>query len=257
MNLKHTGYSIDRGVAMITIKRPPANAIIAASAKELYSVLLDSNRDPEVKVRIIAGEGRFFCAGLDLKSVDPDNLEPIQNLMSAYLNPIMIHLLGKSKVTIAAVNGPAVGAGAGLAIGCNLTYAAESASLEFPFVRIGLVPDALSTHNLPLLVGPKRAAEILLLGEKIGAKDAERIHLVNAVYPDAELQARVFERARSLVEMDCEALQYTKLALTMARDSAASVVEQAEFELLAQAELLGSPAFREAVRRFVEARQRP
>ncbi|GEM_PF-2392030 len=239
-----------QGVARIALSRPPANALTREFAKELLDVLCESNADHEVNVRVIVGKGRFFSTGLDLKTVDPEKLSEIRDLIQSYLNPILIHFLGKTKFVISAVNGPAVGAGAGIAVGANLTYMAESAYLSFPFVKLGLIPDALSTHSVPFTVGYKRAMEIFALGDKIPARNSFEMGLANGVYADADFERIVFEKAVELAKRDPTALTMTKLMLELSKWNTMAP-EMAVLEQIAQSECLELPAFFAAVRELL------
>ncbi len=239
-------YSVEKKVARITLSNPKANALNIEMAKGLLEALQKSDKDPCVSVRVVTGSGKFFCAGLDLKGVDRDT-SSVEEMMEKYLNPIVLHLISNTKTTICAVNGPAIGAGASIVLGTDLRYIAESAYLLFPFLKIGLIPDGLSTYTLPRIVGYKKAMEIFLLGERIGAKQACSLGICTSVCTDSTVQQTAFEKAVELAGLDQDSLRLTKRILNT---SGQSIAEQAGLELKFQTEQLKSETFRKAVERF-------
>jgi 2-(1,2-epoxy-1,2-dihydrophenyl)acetyl-CoA isomerase len=168
-------------------------------------------------------------------------------MMEKYLNPIVIHLIGETKPTICAVNGPAVGAGASIVLGTDFAYIAEKAYLMFPFIRIGLIPDGLSTFTLPRIVGYKKAMEIFVSGERINSKQTRSLGICDAVCAETKIQQTAFEKAVELAGLDHDALKLTKRTLNA---SVRHIAEQAGLELKFQTELLGAEIFRQTVERF-------
>jgi 2-(1,2-epoxy-1,2-dihydrophenyl)acetyl-CoA isomerase len=237
-------YSVEQKVARITLNNPKANALNIGLTKGLLEALQKSEQDPGVRVRVITGSGRYFCAGLDLKSVD---IGLVAEMMEKYLNPIVIHLIGETKPTICAVNGPAVGAGASIVLGTDFAYIAEKAYLMFPFIRIGLIPDGLSTFTLPRIVGYKKAMEIFVSGERINSKQTRSLGICDAVCAETKIQQTAFEKAVELAGLDHDALKLTKRTLNA---SVRHIAEQAGLELKFQTELLGAEIFRQTVERF-------
>jgi 2-(1,2-epoxy-1,2-dihydrophenyl)acetyl-CoA isomerase len=178
------------GVRTITLDRPDKlNAVNGALASSLVSALAEAARDDAVRVVVITGAGRAFCSGLDL-STPPDipsatrveRLDPY-----AWVGNWVLSVLACEKPVIAAVNGPAAGAGFGLALACDIRVVAASAKMTAGYVRRGLSPDAGVSYFLPRHVGLARAADILMTGRDVDAAEAERIGLAATVVPDVEL----------------------------------------------------------------------
>lgn len=243
-------YSVEKKVAKIVINNPKANALTPHVVRELRHALMLAEESPNVRVRYLTGEGGFFCAGLDLKSLDLDNMTPIEKMIKHQLNPMMLDLIDSGhKIVVCAVNGPAAGAGASIAIGASLTYMAASATLSFPFAKLGLTPDSLSSYLLPRLVGHKKALEILAFGEQMSALEAKELGLVNKVYPSAELQERTFEKALELAAQEDHAILPTTRRLITSNETAE---KSAESECHDQRWRLCHGIFASAVLRFRE-----
>jgi 2-(1,2-epoxy-1,2-dihydrophenyl)acetyl-CoA isomerase len=179
------------GVRTITLDRADKlNAVNGALASALVTALADAARDDAVRVVVITGAGRAFCAGLDLSSppelpsaTRAERLDPF-----AWVGKWVLSVLACEKPVIASVNGPAAGAGFGLALACDIRLVASSARMTAGYVRRGLSPDAGVSYFLPRHVGLARAADILLSGRDVESAEAERIGLAALVVPDAELQ---------------------------------------------------------------------
>ena len=180
------------GVLTLTLNRPERlNAITEDLLDELVAQLDGAAADDGVRAVVITGAGRAFCSGQDLKDAalrggEGGGLDVRRELREHY-HPVIQALRSLPKPVIAAVNGPAAGAGFSLTLACDLRIAAESATFVMAFVRIGLIPDAGSTYFLPRLVGPARAAELMMLGDPVSCERALEIGLVSRIVPDAEL----------------------------------------------------------------------
>ena len=213
-------WEVTDGVATITLDRPAAlNSLEAGLKAELLRALRTAARDPAVRVVILTGAGRAFCAGQDLKERLAPDPTPLDVEVRERFNPIVIALRRLEKPVIAAVNGVAAGAGASLAFACDLRIAAQGATFVLAFGRIGLVPDSGATWLLPRLVGLGRATELMLLPDSIGADEALRIGLVNRVVPDAELAAEAGRLAAALAAGAPRALALTKRAIQRAQEA--------------------------------------
>ncbi|HEX2173780.1 MAG TPA: enoyl-CoA hydratase/isomerase family protein [Dehalococcoidia bacterium] len=188
------------GVRTITLNRPEKlNALGAGMPDQLRAAVKEAIADNQVRVIVITGSGRAFSAGGDIRGWEGLFGNPMA--LKSYLaarHEIVLDLQRCAKPSIAAVNGDAVGGGCGLALSCDIRLAAETARLGFSFARLGLVPDWGSTYYLPRLVGTARACELVFTADLIGAQEAERIGLVNHVYPAAELPERTRELAEKL-----------------------------------------------------------
>ena len=207
----------DAGVATITLNRPDAlNSLTVPMKVELLSAWRRVERDAAVRAVILTGAGRAFCAGQDLRErLQPDAAALGVELRERY-NPIIRAMRSLPKPIVGAINGVAAGAGASLAMACDLRIAADSASFALAFGRVGLVPDSGATWFLPRLVGATKAAEIALLGDPISAADAERLGLVGRVVPAAELATEAGAVAARLATGAPRAIALTKRALDAA-----------------------------------------
>jgi 2-(1,2-epoxy-1,2-dihydrophenyl)acetyl-CoA isomerase len=180
---------IRQAVAVITLARPDKlNAVTAAMHAELRQALAAAEGDAAVRCVVLTGEGRAFSSGQDLTEDLPRGADGKLDLGTALdrdYNPLVERLYAFPKVTIAALNGPAVGASLNIALACDIVVAARRAYLQEAFARIGLVPDAGGTWLLPRIVGMKRALALMLTADQVSAEDAERIGLVYKVFNDA------------------------------------------------------------------------
>jgi 2-(1,2-epoxy-1,2-dihydrophenyl)acetyl-CoA isomerase len=211
------------GVRTITLDRPERlNAVNPALADALPAAVAEAHADDAVRVVVITGAGRGFCAGLDLS--DPaaldarsraGRLEPL-----AWVGRWVLALRGCEKPIVAAVNGPAAGAGFGLALAADIRLVAEGATMTAGYVRRGLSPDAGVTYHLPRLVGASRAADIVLTGRDVPADEALRIGLASAVLPSEGFAGLVAAYAARLAAGPPIALALTKRLLTQSADTA-------------------------------------
>ncbi|MBW8846159.1 MAG: enoyl-CoA hydratase/isomerase family protein [Burkholderiales bacterium] len=208
-------------VRLLRLNRPEAlNAFTTGMLGQLRQALEAAAEDGATRCVLITGAGRAFSAGQDL--ADPHvapGREPgaapkdIGQLLEHYYIPLALRLRSMPIPVVAAVNGVAAGAGASVALGCDLVLAAESASFIQAFSRIGLIPDCGGTWLLPRLVGRAKALEMALLGDKLKAVDAERLSLIARVLPDAELQDAAMALAQKLAGMPTRALAETRRAM--------------------------------------------
>lgn len=179
------------GVATVTLNRPDAlNAWTPQLGRELLAILRDVGADPQVRAVLVTGAGRAFSAGADVKNPRehlPDGAPDLSSRLREIYNPIVLALREMPKPAIAAVNGVAAGLGCSLALACDLVVAAESAYFLQAFVKLGVVPDAGSAYHLAARVGPARAAELTMLGERLPAAQALAWGVVTRVVPDDEL----------------------------------------------------------------------
>lgn len=209
----------DSRVATITLNRPQAlNALTVPMKVALLEAFRRLDADPAVRAVVLTGAGRAFCAGQDLRErLEPD-AAPLGAEVRERYNPIILAMRGLSRPIVAAVNGVAAGAGASLALACDLRIASEAASFALAFGRVGLVPDSGATWFLPRLVGATHAAELALLGDPLPAADALRLGLVGRVVPDDRLAAEARAVAARLAAGAPRAMTLTKQALDAAWD---------------------------------------
>src|SRR5574343_1808813 len=176
--------SLNNGVCELKLNRPAVfNSFNQAMAFALQKALDDAELNDEVRAIVITGEGKAFCAGQDLaEAMDPEGPE-LQSIVKDHYNPIIERIRAIEKPIIAAVNGVAAGAGANIALACDITVASETASFIQAFSKIGLIPDSGGTWTLPRLVGLQRAAALMMLGDKIQASEAGQMGMIYAYYP--------------------------------------------------------------------------
>lgn len=192
-------YEISGGVATITLNRPEKlNSINRQMVLDLHDVFDRVRSDPVVRCVVLTGAGRGFCAGADLTSGVLDSPGELSGMLRERYNPVIKAIREMEKPVIAAVNGVAAGAGCNMGLACDLVIAARSAVFIQPFVRIGMVPDAGGSYFLPRLVGPRRAMEMVLLGEEVSAGKAQELGMINRAVPDGQLGAEVKELAERL-----------------------------------------------------------
>ena len=223
-------------VATITLNRPDAlNALTVPMKLALLAAFRRVEREAGVRAVILTGAGRAFCAGQDLRErLQPDAAALGVEVRERY-NPIIRAMRGLSKPIVGAINGVAAGAGASLAMACDIRIASEAASFALAFGRVGLVPDSGATWFLPRLVGAARAAELALLGDPVTAADAVRLGLVGRVVPADDLAAEARSVAGKLAAGAPRAMALTKRALnaTWDRDLDAALDYEADLQDMA------------------------
>jgi 2-(1,2-epoxy-1,2-dihydrophenyl)acetyl-CoA isomerase len=241
------------GVARVTLNRPDAlNAWTPELGRELLASLRAVAGDPSARVVVLTGAGRAFSAGADVKN--PRELTPggdpdLSTRLREIYNPIVLELRTMRKPAIAAVNGVAAGIGCSLALACDLIVAAESAYFLQAFVRLGVVPDAGGAHHLAARVGPARAAELAMLGERLPAARALEWGVVNRVVADDELGGVVDELATRLAEGPTVALGNIKRVLD-GPGGVDALRAQLEFEAALQQEHAATADYAEGVAAF-------
>ncbi|MGZ9810028.1 enoyl-CoA hydratase-related protein [Pseudoroseicyclus sp. H15] len=239
----------EAGVRVITLARPEVmNALSAPMRAELREALAPG----EARVIVLTGEGRAFCSGQDLG--DGQGLGPteVERILAEEYVPLLMAIVEAPVPVIAAVNGPAVGAGANLALACDVVIAAESAVFAQSFTRIGLIPDAGGTWILPRLVGQAQAMGQMLFGEPVSAPEAARMGMIFEAVEDAAFAAHWQARAARLAGGPPVALARVKQALRASAEQ--GLVEQLALEARLQAECAGTEDFAEGVAAFLEKR---
>src|SRR5215204_7318450 len=195
-------FAIADGVATVTLARPEKlNAFTAVMHADLRVALDAAEQDEAVRCLVLTGEGRGFSSGQDLSEerlLGPDGQADVGGRLDRDYNPLVQRLYNFPKVTIGALNGPAVGAAANIALACDIVVAARSAYLQQAFAKIALVPDSGGTWILPRIVGPKLALALMLTADQVSAADAQRMGLVYQVHDDATFAAEVAALAKRL-----------------------------------------------------------
>ena len=253
-------YEEQGAIAILTLNRPASlNSFTRAMHRDLWAALDRVEADKAIRALVVTGAGRAFCAGADLSEFDfaegPDlqkRADPGPVIDQAF-NPTTRRLLQVRVPTICAVNGVAAGAGASVAMACDITIAAPAASFIQAFSKIGLVPDSGGTWLLPRLVGRQRAMGLALLGDKLSAKDAEEIGLIWRCLPDAGFDLEVAEIAAKLAAMPTKALVSTRTAMDAAQQM--SFNESLALEASEQSALGSSHDYLEGVAAFMAKRQ--
>ena len=239
-------------VATITLSRPERlNAFTAAMHADLRGALEQCADDARVRVVVLIGEGRAFSSGQDLTEEMPRGADGAIRLGGALerdYNPLVLRLASYPKVTVAAINGPAVGASMNIALACDIAVMARSAYLQEAFSKIALVPDAGGTWILPRLVGPKRALAFMLSAEPIPADEALRLGLVYKVFEDSSFSAEVAAFAEKLAEGPGLAYRLTKQAVAASLEN--DLQTQLALEAALQAEAGASADFSEGISAF-------
>jgi 2-(1,2-epoxy-1,2-dihydrophenyl)acetyl-CoA isomerase len=255
--MKTLAIASEAGVTTVTLTRPERlNAVTAAMHAELREAFDEAEADARVRCLVITGAGRAFSSGQDLTEELPRDAEGRVDLGQALdrdYNPLIRRLIAFPKVTIAALNGPAVGASANIALACDIVVAARSAYLQQAFAQIALIPDAGGTWLLPRIVGAKRALALMLTAEPIGAEEAERIGLVYRVFDDASFTAETAALAQRLAAGPTAALRMIKQAAHASSGNDLDAQLVLERELQRQAGQ--SRDFAEAVAAFREKRK--
>ena len=221
-------------IGKITLNRPDKyNAFVRGMALELQKKLDECSSDETIRCIIISGSGKAFCAGQDLiETTDPNGLT-IEEIVQQHYNPIIKKIREIEKPIIAAVNGVAAGAGANVALACDIVVAAKSASFIQAFSKIGLIPDSGGTYFLPRLIGIQKAAALMMTGEAISAEKAETLGMIYAVYEDSEFETSAMKLADTISSMPTKGLGYTKKLLSQTFNN--SLEDQLSLEAETQA----------------------
>jgi enoyl-CoA hydratase/carnithine racemase len=194
-------YAVDDGIATITLDRPERmNAFTLLTIDAWVAALTDAAADVQVRVVVVRATGSAFCAGIDLAALAALERTPIarKEVLSKRIHRVALALDDLDKPTIAAINGPAVGAGLDMALLCDMRIAARSARLGEGYIKVGLVPGDGGAWLLPRLVGPAKAMELLMTGDFVDALEAERLGLVNTVVDDEQLLDATYALARRI-----------------------------------------------------------
>lgn len=245
------------GVGYLTFNRPKAlNSFNVDMHREVAEVLNQWTKNPDVRCVVISGEGRGFCAGQDLgdRVVDPNAEAPdLGYSIETYYNPLIKTIVNMPKPVICAVNGVAAGAGANIALACDLVIAAKSANFVQAFCRLGLVPDSAGTRFLPRAVGHARAMGLALLGDKLPAETAKEWGMIWDVVEDAELKTKVTELAERLAKQPTFGLSLIKKAIHQSSNN--TFEEQMLLERDLQRIAGRSEDYREGVQAFMNKRE--
>jgi 2-(1,2-epoxy-1,2-dihydrophenyl)acetyl-CoA isomerase len=242
------------GVCTLKLNRPEVfNSFNRAMALALQQALDDCASNDEVRAIVIAGEGKAFCAGQDLAEATDPNGPELKTIVRDHYNPIIERIRNIEKPVIAAVNGVAAGAGANIALACDLTVAKHSASFIQAFSKIGLIPDSGGTFFLPRIIGAQKALALMMTGDKIGAEQAEAMNMIYKAVPDESFEAEVTKLAETMAAMPTRAFGLTKKAVNQSFTN--DLTTQLAVEEKLQTEAGQSADFKEGVNAFLEKRK--
>lgn len=248
-------FKLDNHLATITLNRPEVfNSFNREMALALQERLRECDSNPMVRAIVLTGNGKAFSAGQDLKEVTNPDLHPgFKNILEEHYAPIIELIRKLEKPVIAAVNGVAAGAGANIALACDIVLASENAGFIQAFSKIGLIPDSGGTYFLPRLIGFQKASALAMLGDKISAEEAEKMGMVYKVFPEKDFLAETEKLGSKLSQMPTKALAFTKKAFNQTFSN--SLKEQLDLEAKLQIQSSETDDYQEGVNAFVEKRK--
>jgi len=246
-------FEIKDSIGIITLNRPDKLNSFNREMALLMQQKLDNCRYSEVRCVYITGAGKGFCAGQDLSEVTSADAPGFNVILSEHYNPIVTRIRKLEKPVVAAVNGVAAGAGANIALCCDVVVAAESASFIQAFSKLGLVPDSSGTFVLPRLIGLQKASAIMMLGTKVSAAEAERIGMIYQFFSDETFVENSMNMAKYLAQMPTKGLAYTKQLLNSSFSN--DLDEQLESENVFQQRAAQTMDYQEGVKAFMEKRK--
>ncbi|HWH63359.1 MAG TPA: enoyl-CoA hydratase-related protein [Ginsengibacter sp.] len=245
---------IKNNIAVITLNRPEKyNAFNRAMALSFQNALDECENDSEVRCVYITGTGKAFCAGQDLSEVTDPNGPGMERILKEHYNPIVTKIRNLNKPVMAVVNGVAAGAGANIALCCDVVIATQSAFFIQAFSKIGLIPDNGGTFFLPRLVGMQKASAFMMLGDKISAQEAERTGMIYKFFPDKSFIKEAEKIALTLAQLPTKGIAYTKQALNKSMENTFEQQLNTEDEFQQKSAL--TKDFKEGVAAFLEKRK--
>ena len=246
--------TISDGVCEIKLNRPDVfNSFNKAMAIAMQAALDACESNSEVRAIVITGEGKAFCAGQDLAEATDPNGPPLNSIVKNHYNPIILRIRNIEKPIIAAVNGVAAGAGANIALACDIVFAKKSASFIQAFSKIGLIPDSGGTFFLPRLIGMQKAMALMMTADKVSAKEAEAMNMIYKAVADEEFDSTVNSFTKKLAKMPTKGLGLTKKAVNQSMSN--SLEQQLKVEEKLQTEAGSSYDFNEGCAAFLEKRK--
>ena len=240
-------------VLVVTLNRPEKlNCFNREMALQLISVLDEAENNNNIRAIIITGMGKAFCAGQDLSEAIDPNGPGIKKIVGEHYNPIILKIRSIEKPIIGVINGVAAGAGANIALACDIIYASKSASFIQAFSKIGLIPDSGGTYTLPRLVGFNLASALMISGDKLSADDAKNFGIVYKVFDDENLMELSIASAIKIAAMPTKAIGLTKRLLNKTYSN--SLEQQLLLEKNLQIEAANTVDYKEGVNAFLEKR---
>ena len=239
---------------IISLNRPEVlNSFNYAMADEFLMAFNDAEKDDSVRAILITGAGRAFCAGQDLEEATKKNGPSIDEIIDHTYNPICLKIYHAEKPVICYVNGVAAGAGANLALACDITLAAKSAKFIQSFINIGLVPDTGGSFTLPRAIGKQKAAGLMMSGDKLSAEEAERIGMIYQCVDEETGLNEAIKLTEKIGVMPTKSIGYIKQLLKSSNDN--SLEQQLDLEKKLQKEAASSYDHKEGVQAFFEKRR--
>ena len=245
-------FEIKDAIGVITLNRADRLNAFNREMALLMQEKLDDCKDDEVRCVYVTGAGKGFSAGQDLAEVTEPNARGFDRILSEHYNPIVQRIRQLEKPVVAAVNGVAAGAGANIALCCDIVIAARSATFIQAFSKIGLIPDSSGSYVLPRLIGWQKASALMMLGEKVSAEEAERLGMIYKFFPDETFSENAMNIAKFLSQMPTKGLAYTKRVLNSSMT--ASFEEQLKQEDIFQMKAAQTEDYKEGVKAFMEKR---
>lgn len=246
-------FHIENGIAKIQFNRPDKlNSFNREMALLLQHYLDESASLKEVRCILITGVGKGFCSGQDLAEVIDPQGPGMDKILSEHFNPIVKKIRNIPKPVVAAVNGVAAGAGANIALACDIVVATASASFIQAFSKIGLIPDSGGTYTLPRLVGLQRATALMMLGDKVTAQEAVQMGMIYKVFDNENFEGETISLASQLAQMPTKALAFIKHALNQSYSN--NMEGQLQLEDDYQQKAAATSDFKEGVAAFLEKR---
>lgn len=246
--------SLNNQVCTLKLNRPEVfNSFNKTMALQLQAALDDCEKDDNVRAIVIVGEGKAFCAGQDLAEATDPNGPELKSIVKEHYNPIIERLRSIEKPIIAAVNGVAAGAGANIALACDITIAKKSASFIQAFSKIGLIPDSAGTFFLPRLIGAQKALALMMTGDKVMAEDAASMNMIYRAVEDESFDDEVTRLAEQMAQMPTYGLGLTKRAINQSFTN--NLTQQLAVEEELQTLAGQSYDFNEGVAAFLEKRK--
>lgn len=241
-------------VMLITLNRPDKfNSFNREMAFQLQKAFDDAEANDEVRAILLTGAGKAFCAGQDLSEALDESGPGITKIVEEHYNPIILRIRKIEKPFIALVNGVAAGAGANIALACDIVLASHAASFIQAFSKIGLIPDSGGTFFLPRLIGFQQASALMMLGDKVSALDAQQMGMIYKAFPEETVMQESLKIAETLANMPTKAIGYTKRLLndSLTNNLDSQLIEEGKMQV-ASAQTYD---YKEGVNAFLEKRK--
>jgi 2-(1,2-epoxy-1,2-dihydrophenyl)acetyl-CoA isomerase len=247
-------FEIKNAVAVITLNRPEKfNSFNREMALLMQKYLDECSILSNIRCVLITGNGKAFSAGQDIAELTGENAIGIDKILSEHYNPIVTRIRHLQMPVVAAVNGVAAGAGANIALCCDIVLASSSASFIQAFSKIGLIPDSGGTYFLPRLIGFQKASALMMTGDKVSALEAERLGMIYKVIDDTTFAEEAYTQALMLAQMPTQGLAFTKIALN--NSIHATLHEQLLEEDRLQRKAASTSDYKEGINAFLEKRK--